>query len=207
MAKNYFITFGSGDPRQYPGLSPTFVIWSLANGSTVAPPAISQVGSSSGIYTFSWGTTTAITFLADAATTSPGTSGRYVPGAIDPSDRIDEISTTLIAIGTSNIALGTSNVALGTTAVAIGTTISALMSTNASLVPLVALIGNTSSSFGSTSADPSDFYGYMKRFQELLEGKNTFDKAAGTLSLYSRGGSTLLRQLTVTNSVSTVIKT
>lgn len=129
MAKNYSVVFGSGDPRGFTGLSPTFLIfWNLATGASNAPPSIAETASGkSGIYTFTYGTTQPITFLLDAATTSTG-SGRYVFGQIDPSDRADEYGNTLTAIGFSTlvygsslIALGNSSIALGTTTVAIGT--------------------------------------------------------------------------------------
>ena len=57
------------------------------------------------IYKFSYGTTVPISFLADAATTSPRPQRRYVVGSIDPADRADEYGTTLVAIGTTNVAL------------------------------------------------------------------------------------------------------
>jgi hypothetical protein len=157
MAKDYFLQFGAGDPRTFTGLAPTLLIFKNANGTNVTPPAITEV-SASGIYTFSWGTTQSIAFLADAATTSPGTAGRYIVGSLDPADRIDEVGTTLVAIGTTvvagqvnfgstlvaigntaitygnaNFALGTTNVALGTTNVALGTTSVALGTSNIAL--------------------------------------------------------------------------
>jgi hypothetical protein len=211
--KNYYLQFGSGDPRTYAGLSPTFLIFRLADNTSVTPPGITCVGPSTGIYTFSWGTTTSIAFLADAATTSPGSTGRYVTGSLDPVDRMDEVGTSLVAIGTTNagvgltaLGYGVSIYAQGTTIAAISTTLLATSAANVSLVPLVGLIGSTASSFGTTATDPADFFGYMKRFQELLEGANAYNKASGVLSLYSRGSSVMLRQLTITNSVSTVIK-
>lgn len=161
MAKDYFLQFGTGDPRTFTGLAPTFLIFKKPDGTNVTPPAFAEI-STSGIYTFNWGTTTPIAFLADAATTSPGTAGRYIAGGLDPADRIDEVGTTLVALGTSNIALGTTNVALGTTNVALGITNVALGITNvawsvalgSTLVAtgstLVA-IGNTGAALGTTN--------------------------------------------------------
>lgn len=127
MAKTYTMRFGSGDPRTYTGLSPTMLIFvNAASGATLAAPAVSEALTGSGVYKFSWGTTTPIAFLCDAATTSPGTEGRYVTGQIDPADRIDEIGATLVAIGTTNVALGTTNVAIGTSNIALGTSSIAL---------------------------------------------------------------------------------
>lgn len=127
--KYYSLQFGTGDPRQFAGLSPTFLIFAnMTTGATLTPPAITEVLSiTCGIYQFQWGTTTPIAFLCDAATTSPGAAGRYVAGQLDPVDRADEYGTTMIAIGTTiigqgvtNIALGTSNIALGTSNIALG---------------------------------------------------------------------------------------
>lgn len=238
--KTYFLSFGSGDPRQFAGLAPTFLMFKLSNNTNVTPPSISEIGTSSGIFTFDWGTTTPIAFLADAATTSPGPTARYVVGSLDPSDRADEYGITLTAIGTSNIALGTTNVALGTTNVALGitnfalgTTAVAIGSTGVAIgttavaigisgialgntilsymaglsSPVLIAIGSTSSSFGSTSSDPVDLFGYLKRLLENFEGNETFIKSTGALSIYTRGSSTLLAVKTIANSVSAVIKT
>lgn len=78
---------------------------------------------------------------------------------------------------------------------------------NASLTVTVAGIGTTTSSFGTSVADPVDLFGYMKRILENLEGNNTFVKSSGALTIYSRGSSYTLAVKTVTNSVTTVIKT
>lgn len=68
-------------------------------------------------------------------------------------------------------------------------------------------IGFTSDSFGSTSADPTTMYGYLKRLQELTEGDATFLKSSGVWTLYSRGSSTLLRTKALTNSTTSATKT
>lgn len=116
--KSYVMQFGTGDPRQFTGLRPTLVFFTTDAGATISPPGVSEVLTGSGLYYFNWGTTTAMSFLADAATTSPGTSGRYVAGSIDPADRTDEYAATMIAIGTSHIAQGVSLNALGITILA-----------------------------------------------------------------------------------------
>lgn len=278
--KTYYVRFGTGDPRQYAGLAPTFLMFKLSNNTDVTPPSISEVGSSSGLFSFQYGTTTAIAFLIDAATTSPGTTGRYVTGAIDPADRTDEyaatmiaIGTSLVAIGTSNIALGISNVALGTTNVALGTTNVALGTTavflggaigttlgalgssimafgatnfalgttgvalgttnvalgttnvaigtsltalgtsiyaglndlGSSMAGVFAAIGSTASSFGDSSTDPVDLFGYLKRIRENLEGNRSYIKPSGALSLNARNGTTLITK-TITNSVSMTVR-
>jgi hypothetical protein len=195
-----------------------------SDGQTIAPPSVTEFFAGSGVYSFSYGTTQSIAFLADAATTSPGSQGRYVMGSIDPADRGDEYGSTLVAIGTSNIALGTTNVALGTTNVALGTSNIALGTTNiaigttltaiattlaaqsASLSGLVLAIGSTASSFGTSSVDPVDLFGFMKRVMENLEGNETFYKASGNLVQYSRGSSVTLWSKTIANSTSLVVK-
>jgi hypothetical protein len=226
--KTYWLRFGFGDPRVYTGLAPTLLIFKDNSGTNVTPPSVAEVGSGTGLYAFSFGTTVPIGFLADAATTSPGAAGRYVAGSIDPADRADEYGNTLVAIGTTNIALGTANSAIGTTIlasipsgltltalgnslVALGTTNVALSTTilanSSTIVVVVSGLGSTASSFGDSTTDPVDLFGYIKRTLEILEGNQSYIKPSGALSIYSRGSSVLLASKTITNSVTTVIKT
>lgn len=128
--KTYYMRFGSGDPRTYTAVAATFLLFKTSDGTNITPPGITEVPSGTGIYYFNWGTTTSISFLADAATTSPGSAGRYVFGALDPVDRMDEYGSTLTAIGTTAVALGVTGVALGTTNVALGTSNIALGTSN-----------------------------------------------------------------------------
>lgn len=232
--KKYFLKFGSGDPRTYTGLSPTFLIFEAA-GVTLAPPAIAEDLTGSGIYSFQWGTTTSVAFLADAATTSPGTALRYITGSLDPADRADEYGTSLIALGTSAVALGTSavalgtsnfalgttavalgstnfgygvsNFALGTTAVAIGTTLMGIGLSNVALgTSILNIIGTTASSFGDNVTDPSTLFGYMKRLAELEQGREAFNKGTGALTMLDRTGGTTFVQRTISNNASLVVK-
>lgn len=222
--KTYYVRFGNGDPRSNTGLSPTFLIFNTY-GSGVTPPGITSVIGATGIYAFQYGTTTPIAFLIDGATSGLDATGRYVTGAIDPSDRADEYGTTLVAIGTSGLALGTTSVALGITGIAFGvsnlaigisiyaqgntlTALSITLSAISSTLGLLSgLIGSTTSSFGTDVADPNTLFGYLKRIQENLEGNNSYIKPSGALSIYSRGSSQLLITKTIANSVSAVIKT
>jgi len=228
MAKTYYLQFGSGDPRQFFGLAPTFLTFNN-NGTAVTPPGISNVVGATGFYSFSWGTTTPIVFLADAATTSPGTNGRYVSGALDPVDRSDEYGTTMIAIGTSLMAQGVSLFAQGstslgygfsvfaglgfqgTTLVGIGTTLTGVGNTlgaiGATTSALGALVGDTTSSFGSTSIDPTTVFGFLKRVQEVQEGDQVYAKSTGIYDVYSRGSSTLLREKTISDTSTQTTKT
>lgn len=165
--KSYLLQFGTGDPRTFTGLSATFLIFKqMTDGTNVTAPSITEIGSGTGLYGFQWGTTVPISFLADAATTSPGSAGRYIAGQLDPADRADEYGTTLVAIGTSlvagqgnfgstlvaigntAIALGTTNVALGTTTVAWG---SAIGATQIAEGATIVAIGNTLTAIGVSS--------------------------------------------------------
>lgn len=124
--KNYTMTFGSGDPRTFTGLAPTFLIFVREDtGATITSPAITEALTGSGIYTFQWGATTPIGFLADAATTSPGAQGRYVVGQIDPADRSDEYGNTLTAIGTTLTSIGYSGLVYGISLAALGSSLAA----------------------------------------------------------------------------------
>lgn len=158
MAKTYTMQFGSGDPRTFTGLAPTFLIFvNASSGATIAAPAISEALAGSGLYKFAWGTTTPIAFLADAFTTSPGTVGRYVTGQIDPADRSDEYGTTMIAIGTTLLGYGASTVAFGLTLFGQGSTNLGFGATNFALntlnfaqgVSMIAL-GTTTVALGTT---------------------------------------------------------
>lgn len=180
MSKVYYTRFGSGDPRLSSGLVPTFVYFNN-NGAAVTPPAIAEVLGATGIYSFTYGTTTPICFLLDGATTGLG-AYRYVTGSIDPADRADEYGNTIVA---QNV------------------TIQASIGTGGTLL---AFFGTPGSTFGGQFTDPIDMFGYLKRFQELLEGDNTYIKPTGVFDLLSRGSSTLLRAKTIANSISTVIK-
>lgn len=224
MSNTFFMRFGAGDPRVYTGLAPTFLVFKLLDGTNVTSPAIGEVTAGTGIYGFTFGVTLPLTFIADAATTSPGTDGRYVTGAIDPADRIDYFGTTIMAIGTTGVAIGTTGVALGTTSaalgvtavsygllnlaqgstifalgttgVAIGTTVLSYLSSG-SLGGLNPFIGTTVSSYGNSTLDPTDIMGYVKRLQEILEGNASFGRTQQTWDLYSRGSTTLLRSKSI----------
>lgn len=259
--KTYWLQFGSGDPRVFTALTPTFIYWYNGNGATLAAPGITQVLAGSGQFQFQWSPTFPISFIADGG--SGATVGRYVGGALDPADLINEtgqtlisMGTTLTAIGTTNVALGNTNVALGTlnfalgttnvgigitgqaigittqqyailnnalgtTGVALGTTGVAIgttalgfgMSTYAiasslsfGVSQILEVLGTTASSIGTTSTNPGDIFGEVKRIHEFLEGNAGFDKTTGLWSVYSRGSSTLLVVKTLTNTVSSANK-
>ena len=67
-------------------------------------------------------------------------------------------------------------------------------------------IGSTASSYGSTSVDPVDLYGFLKRARELSEGNQIYTKATGILDMYVRSGVTLLIEKTITDTSTTTTK-
>lgn len=236
--KFYTIQFGSGDPRGLTGLAPTFLSFvNLATGTTATPPSISEtISGKTGLYVFQYGVTQPMSFLIDAATTSPGSIARYVTGQIDPADRSDEYGNTLQAFsatltaqltntGTTLVAIGSTQFAFGQTLVALGSTNSANISGIGSTLvgigntqfafgqslvslgtTLSGVLGTSASSIGSTSIDPTTAMGFLMRAQELAEGNNTYTKATGILDLFTRGG-TLLREKTIADSTIQTTKT
>jgi hypothetical protein len=146
------------------------------------------------------------------------------------------IGTSTLAIDTLNFGLGSTNFALNTLAFAQGATIFTLESQGNTLIAALGLtmigqgvtivsigntllgiggsfgaialaIGSTASSIGSTGVDPVDLYGFLKRAQEIAEGNQIYTKATGLFDLYNRGGSTLLREKTITDSSVNTTKT
>lgn len=192
--KSYTLAFGTG-ASLFSGLSPTMLMfYDLSSGVTVAPPSISESPTGQGVYSFQYGATHPIWFLADAATTSPGTSGRYIVGQIDPADRSDEYGNTIVGIGNTTMQ----------DVLNIGVT---LLSIGESLSVTVSGIGSTASSIGGSGVYPIDMFGYLKRIDALLEGTQQFVKGSGVLTQYDLTGSTLLITRTITNSASLVTKT
>lgn len=157
MSKKYYLKFGSGDPASYTGLSPTFSIFAINGVSGIVAPGITESPVGSGLYGFIYGPTQSIIFKADGGV-ALSTGDRYIVGALDPIQAVDES------------------------------------------------IGTRSDSFGSTSADPTTVYGYMRRSQEFQEGNALFTKATGVWDIYSRGSSTLLVSKTLSNDTTAAEK-
>lgn len=100
--KTYWLTFGSGDPRVNTGLTPTMVLW-ITNGTTAAAPGISEIFAGTGFYTFQYGPTLPVAFLCDGGAILTG-SDRYVKGALDPIQAVDEkVGTLSDSFGTTAI--------------------------------------------------------------------------------------------------------
>lgn len=198
--RDYFVVFGSGNPTSKSGLAPTFITFISPSGAAGSAPSITEPGSK-GLYKFSYDASlTMIAFTMDGATTGLANSDRYVSGLLEPQD---QFGITLAAIGTSLTAFGNTSIAIGTSHIAQGNTLFALGASSA----LFSFIGSTASSFGSTSLDPVDLFGFLKRAQEINEGNETYTKASGLLDFYSRGSSTLLREKTIIDSTATTTKT
>lgn len=68
-------------------------------------------------------------------------------------------------------------------------------------------IGSPASSYGNTSIDPVDLFGYMKRNLEFSEGNKTYNKASGLLDYFIRGGATMLREKAVSDTATTTTTT
>lgn len=181
MAKVYWFSF-SPNPSDTANLSPTFLNFAKFDGTTLAAPGITQPFTGTGLYQFTYTPTFSIAFRIDGATTGGGltTAIRYISGSLDPIDRLDELLAEQ------------------------GSTLTAMSS---SLAFAALAIGSTNSVYGSSSTDPVDLFGYMKRIREFLEGSQSFNKSNGTWAIYSRSGATLLASKTLTNAASGVTRT
>lgn len=104
MAKDYGLKFGSGDPRNYSGLTPTFIqFWVHPTGTVLPPPGITEVVAGSGAYWYNYGTTQSIWFTADGGAALAATD-RYVTGLMDPIQSVDQkIGNTTDSFGATNI--------------------------------------------------------------------------------------------------------
>lgn len=98
--KNYWLVFGSGDPRTNTGLTPTFVLFYDQNGLTLAPPGITEIFAGSGMYRFQYAATLSIAFLADGGA-GLDSGSRFVRGSLDPIQAVDN------KVGTIDDSFGT----------------------------------------------------------------------------------------------------
>jgi len=103
MAKKFYVTFGSGDPRTYTGLTPTMIIFANENGASITAPGITEIVAGSGYYQFTYGPTISCIFLMDGGS-GVDTTVRYVPGVLDPITSVDEkVGTTDDSFGSTAI--------------------------------------------------------------------------------------------------------
>lgn len=101
MSKTYYLKFGSGDPVNFTGLSPTFTIFSAQGLTAISAPGITETPSGSGLYRFDYGPTASILFKADGGA-GLASGDRYIVGALDPIQAVDEkIGTTSDSFGTT----------------------------------------------------------------------------------------------------------
>lgn len=93
MSRIYGVAFGSGDSRNYAGLSPTFVIFQpFPSGPSLTPPSIFEIGVSTGLYgfTFAPSATYTVFFQIDGTNTITDSSQRYIRGNLDPISAVDQ---------------------------------------------------------------------------------------------------------------------
>lgn len=92
MSYKYGFTFGSGDCRNFSGLTPTFVLFVTEGGTFLTPPAVSEIGTTTGLYYFTYtpSATYTIFFQADGGSSITDNSLRYVKGTLDPVASVDQ---------------------------------------------------------------------------------------------------------------------
>jgi hypothetical protein len=91
MSYKYGLKFGSGDSRNFSGLSPTFIIFKREDGTDESAPAITEVGSSTGLYYFNYepSPTFTVFFQVDGGSSVTDSSVRYISGTLDPIASVD----------------------------------------------------------------------------------------------------------------------
>lgn len=87
--KQYWLRFGSGNPANYTGLTPTMSIFSVQGLTAIPAPGITETPAGSGIYSYVYGPTLSIIFKADGGSVLAD-GERYVVGALDPIQAVDE---------------------------------------------------------------------------------------------------------------------
>lgn len=111
--------------------------------------------------------------------------------AVELGNLNQQANSTLTALGVTSVGYGETNLAYNTSIYAASITLTAIgVSHSALSSSLMALIGTTMSSIGTTSVDPSDLFGYLKRLQEFNEGNATFNKVSGVWDIQTRGSTT-----------------
>ena len=229
---NYWMQFGASNVS---GLSPTFIQWRTTAGGSLAPPSISEPGSG-GAYMFAYNALTQIFFQCDGATSGLAFTDRYISGVVDPSDNFgftlsgiaatQSVYAPIIPAGYSltvaglsqsiqnyslivqGLSLTVQNISLTVQGLSLIVADYSLGVQNYSLaIQGASLLGDTASSFGTDISDPVSIFGFLKRAQEDREGNETYIKASGTLSTYSRGSSQLLVTKTISDSATETSKT
>lgn len=115
MAKQYLVRFGSDDPANHTGLSPTLSVFrELTSGTAITAPGITEVPAASGLYYFTWNPTMPIAFVCDGGA-ALSANIRYASGLLDPVDAVNEQVTALGVTMTFNFTglLGTTGATFG----------------------------------------------------------------------------------------------
>ena len=102
--KDYWVSFGSGNPAIYTGLSLSFLQFGNATGSTFAVPGITEMYPGRYRFQYDVGVTTNIVFTIDGgATLGAATSTlRFVSGVLDPMDQVNlQVGSTVSSFGTT----------------------------------------------------------------------------------------------------------
>ncbi len=101
--KVYWLKFGSGDPRTYSGLAPTFILFFTQGGTSMTGPGITEVVSGTGFYEFLYGPTISIAFTADGGS-GLASEVRYISGVLDPIQAVDQtVGQTYDSFGSTSI--------------------------------------------------------------------------------------------------------
>jgi len=93
MSQRFFVIFTAGNPQEFAGLSPTFITFLPSDGSSLGPPPIAEVGTSTGFYgfTFAPSATFSICFTVDGGVSVVGDeASRYITGVLDPIAAVDK---------------------------------------------------------------------------------------------------------------------
>lgn len=92
--KQYYLKFGTGNPANYTGLTPTFTVFASGGATTGAfqtmlPPGITEGLAGSGVYGFLYGPPTlSICFIAFGGA-NLSASDAYIFGGLDPVQAVD----------------------------------------------------------------------------------------------------------------------
>ncbi len=118
MAKSYWFTFSTQDPRTYTGLAPTFVQFANQLGQTLSPPGITESPLGFGFYRadYTVGLSTSIAFLVDGGATLTA-SVRYITGNIFEQNSLDTLGTTLLTVANIAPLIGSTVSSFGSTSV------------------------------------------------------------------------------------------
>lgn len=104
--KTYLLKFGSGNPANFSGLSPSFITFEIGPTlpwASLTPPGVSEISSGSGLYMFSYNATLPIAFVADGGS-GLSSSDRYVTGILDPIQAVDQrVGFPGDSIGSTNV--------------------------------------------------------------------------------------------------------